>query len=42
MRGDNYLPVSFAAKERRTFIAPVGQNSWQQKQRMQALRRMDH
>jgi hypothetical protein len=32
--------VSLAAGERCTRIAPVGQNSWQQKQRMQALRRI--
>ena len=33
-----FRPVSFAMKERCTFMAPVGQNSWQQKQRMQAFR----
>ncbi len=31
-------PVSLASGARRTIMAPVGQNSWQQKQRMHACR----
>jgi hypothetical protein len=37
--GFSYLPVSRATGERFAFMAPVGQNSWQQKQRMH-LRRL--
>ena len=33
-----YLLRSLASGGRTTFMAPLGQNSWQQKQRMQSLR----